>query len=243
MLRRSFLSATALTAAGVALSTGGAQAAPRPDGPQTAPLPPIPAHSRGIQVATEAVPGHRGAFPVLRTKEVHARGEHVLSVEYQVQETGWWCGPAATRIALSARVAAPSQATLAAELGTHQGGTDHISQVTTVLNSRIDAGQYVTREMPDDPPTQAQVDLLWSDVVDDIDNNYPIVANIVAPPGNQPPGYPTDQTVYHYFAVIGYDTDHNTVCIADSASFNGWQIYWLNFSQLAGLIPPKGYAA
>lgn len=43
--------------------------------------------------------------------------------------------------------------------------------------------------------------------------------------------------------MIGYDTDHNTVCIADSASFNGWQIYWLNFSQLAGLIPPKGYAA
>ena len=43
--------------------------------------------------------------------------------------------------------------------------------------------------------------------------------------------------------VIGYDTDHNTVLIADSASFNGNQIYWLNFSQLASLIPPKGYSA
>lgn len=97
--------------------------------------------------------------------------------------------------------------------------------------------------MPNDPPTQAQIDLLWSDVIADMDSNHPIVANIVAPPGNQPPGYPPGQTIYHYFTVIGYDTLHNTVLIADSASFNGWQIYWLNFSQLASLIPPKGYSA
>ncbi|MET7639616.1 C39 family peptidase [Streptomyces sp. NPDC005438] len=242
MRRRVFASALALGAAGTLLSTGTSQAKPRPR-QGVAPIPPSPANSNGVQVATEVVRGHRSKFPVLRTKEVHAKGEHVLSVEYQVQETGYWCGPAATRCALSARVAAPSQATLAAELGTHTGGTDHISQVTTVLNSRIDAGEYYTREMPNDPPTQAQKDLLWSDVTADIDNNYAIVANIVAPPGNQPPGYPSDQTVYHYFAVIGYDTDYNTVLIADSASFNGYQIYWLDFSQLASLIPPKGYSA
>lgn len=140
-------------------------------------------------------------------------------------------------------VAAPSQATLAAELGTHAGGTDHIGLVSNVLNARIDAGYYYTRQMPNDPPTQGQIDLLWSDVTADIDNNYAIVANIVAPPGNQPPGYPADQTIYHYFTVIGYDTDYNTVLIADSASFNGYQIYWLDFSQLATLIPPKGYSA
>ncbi|MBZ2409766.1 C39 family peptidase [Streptomyces albidoflavus] len=242
MRRRSFATALALGATGALLHTGTARAA-APGGSQVAPLPPSPAHPNGIQVATEVVGRTRSAFPTLRTKEVRTQGEHVLSVEYQVQETGYWCGPAATRCALSARVAAPSQATLAAELGTHTGGTDHIGQVTAVLNSRIDAGQYVTREMPNDPPTQAQVDLLWSDVVDDIDHGYAIVANIVAPPGNQPPGYPADQTVYHYFTVIGYDTDYHTVLIADSASFNGWQIYWLDFSQLASLIPPKGYAA
>ncbi len=28
-----------------------------------------------------------------------------------------------------------------------------------------------------------------------------------------------------------------------TASFNGRRIYRLDFSQLAGLIPPKGYAA
>ena len=244
MRRRAFAGALALSATGAWLTAGSAHAAGAAGkGRQVAPIPPSPARPDGVQVATEVVRGHRGRFPVLRTKEVHAKGEHVLSVEYQVQETGYWCGPAATRIALSARVAPPSQATLAAELGTHEGGTDDISQVKGVLNARIDAGEYFTRYMPNDPPTQAQRDQLWADVTADIDNNYAVVANIVAPPGNQPPGYPSDQTVYHYFSVIGYDTDHNTVLIADSASFNGYQIYWLDFGQLATLIPPKGYAA
>lgn len=58
-----------------------------------------------------------------------------------------------------------------------------------------------------------------------------------------PPGYPSDQTIYHYFTVIGYDDANRTVLIAGPASFSGNQIYWLSFDQLATLIPPKGYAA
>lgn len=189
-------------------------------------------------VAGQNRPGTRLHIEPARTTAVHT-----LEIDYQVQETGYWCGPAATRIALSARIAPPSQATLAAELGTTQNGTDHISQVTWVLNARLGTGWYETKEMPNDPPTQAQRDLLWRDVVLDIDNNYPIVANIVAPPGNQPPGYPSNQTIYHYFTVIGYDDVQRTVLIADPASFSGYQIYWLSFNQLATLIPPKGYAA
>ncbi|HEV7628681.1 MAG TPA: C39 family peptidase, partial [Streptomyces sp.] len=147
------------------------------------------------------------------------------------------------RIALSARMGAPSQADLAAQLGTTENGTDDISQVTSVLNSNLGTGWYESKYMPDDPPSQGQKDLLWQDIVGDIDNNYPLVTNIVAPPGNQPPGYPSDQTIYHYFTVIGYDDANRTVLIADPASFSGNQIYWLSFDQLASLIPPKGYAA
>ena len=172
--------------------------------------------------------------------------EKSLDVDYRVQETGYWCGPAAARIALSARTDdLPSQAELAEQLGTTENGTDHISQVTDVLNENL-AGtntNYVTKEMPNDPPTQAQKDQLWNDIVTDINDGYAIVANIVAPPGNQPPGYPPGQTIYHYFTVIGYDSENMTVHIADSASFSGNQLYWLSFDQLASLIPPKGYSA
>ncbi len=181
------------------------------------------------------------APPSAAPAPVHVAGEHVLQVDYQVQETGYWCGPAATRIALSARGVYRSQGDLAAELGTHTGGTDHIGQVTRVLGGYV--GWYETKEMPNDPPTQAQRDLLWRDIVLDIDNGYAIVANIVAPPGNQPPGYPPGQTIYHYFTVIGYNDANMTVLIADPASFSGNQIYWLTFNQLATLIPPKGYSA
>ncbi|RZS31132.1 peptidase C39-like protein [Herbihabitans rhizosphaerae] len=174
---------------------------------------------------------------------VQPRGTVTLKVDYQVQETGYWCGPAATRIALSARVGPPSQATLAEQLGTTQNGTDWIGQVTGVLNQNLGNGYYETKEMPNDPPSQQQKELLWNDIVLDINNNYPIVANIVAPPGNQPPGYPPDQTIYHYFTIIGYDDVNRTVQIADPASFSGNQIYWLTFDQLASLIPPKGYSA
>ncbi|MEV4312462.1 C39 family peptidase [Actinocrispum sp. NPDC049592] len=167
----------------------------------------------------------------------------VLNISYQVQQTGYWCGPAATRIAISARTGnIPSQATLAAQLGTTQNGTDYIGQVTRVLNADLGTGWYETKNMPNDPPTQAQRDLLWRDVVLDINNGWAIVANIVAPPNNHPPGYP-NYTIYHYFTVIGYDSSDMTVKIADPASFGGHQIYWLTFNQLATLIPPKGYSA
>ena len=183
-------------------------------------------------VAVKAIPS--GATQTLTAK--------TLQVDFQYQETGYWCGPAATRIALSARVAPPSQQQLANELPTTTNGTDWIGQVTRVLNNHVGTGWYETKEMPNDPPTQGQRDLLWNDIVLDIDNNYPIVANIVAPASNHPPGYP-NYTIYHYFTVIGYDSADMTVLIADPAGFAPTATYWLTFNQLATLIPPKGYAA
>lgn len=193
-----------------------------------------------VAVAPMLVAPLASANPAGVQPDVGVQGEHVLSVDYQVQQTGYWCGPAATRIALSARGVYRSQSQLAAELGTTTNGTDWIGQVTNVLRGYV--GWYETKEMPNDPPTQAQRDLLWRDIVLNINNNYPIVANIVAPANNHPPGYP-NYTIYHYFTVIGYNDSNMTVLIADPANFGGNQIYWLTFNQLATLIPPKGYSA
>jgi hypothetical protein len=187
--------------------------------------------------------GPDGAVEADALVEIDAATEpaqRVLEVDFQVQETGYWCGPAATRHALSARIAPPSQATLASELPTTTNGTDYIGQVTTVLNDYLGDGRYRTVEMPNDPPTQEQRDRLWDDVTYSIANGYAVVANIVAPPSNHPPGYP-DETIYHYFAVIGYDRDEQRVYVADSAAFSQ-HMYWLSFDQLATLIPPKGYS-
>jgi len=166
----------------------------------------------------------------------------VLAVHYEAQTTSYWCGPTATEIALSARTTPPGQAALANQLGTTTNGTDWIGQVTGVLNNNLGAGWYVTREMPDDPPTQAQRDLLWHELVRSIDDGFAFVANIVAPPSNHPPGYP-NTTIYHYFSVVGYNPNTREAYIADPADFGGHTEYWLSFDQLATLIPPKGYTA
>ncbi len=166
----------------------------------------------------------------------------VLNVAYEVQTTSYWCGPTATKMALSARIAPPSQQTIANQLPTSTNGTDWIGQVTRVLNQNLRAPWYVTRELPNDPPTPAQKDLLWRDLVRAIDNGFPLVANIVAPPNNHPPGYP-NHTIYHYISVIGYNRETRQAYVADSANFGGNQKYWLSFDQLATLIPPKGYTA
>ncbi|MCX4967872.1 C39 family peptidase [Streptomyces sp. NPDC079020] len=206
-------------------------------------IPAVSVLAHGTKAGTAVVSGYDRPGSRLSVDSGRTRSAHWLQIDYQVQETGYWCGPAATRIALSARTAPPAQGELARQLGTTEAGTDHIGQVTGVLNANLGGGWYETKEMPNDPPTQAQRDLLWSDIVFDIDRNYPLVANIVAPPGNQPPGYPSDQTIYHYFTVFGYDEVDRTVLIADPASFGGNQIYWISFDQLATLIPPKGYSA
>jgi hypothetical protein len=175
------------------------------------------------------------------TSAAATSSEKVLSFQYQVQQTGYWCGPSATRAVLSARIASPpSQQQLANELPTDTDGTDWIGQVTKVLDKYI--GGYETREMPNDPPTAAQKSALWSDIVRSIDGGYGVVANIVAPASNHPPGYP-NYTIYHYIAVMGYDAPTSRVYIADSANFGGNKMYWLSFNQLATLIPPKGYSA
>jgi uncharacterized protein with LGFP repeats len=144
-------------------------------------------------------------------------------------------------MALSTRIDAPaSQQTLANQLPTDTDGTDHIGQVTTVLNNHLGA-RYGTVEMPNDPPTGAQRDRLWRDIVLSIDAGHGMVANIVAPASNHPPGYP-NYTIYHYVALMGYNADTRQVYVADSANFGGNHHYWLSFDQMATLIPPKGYS-
>lgn len=168
--------------------------------------------------------------------------EHILPHQYSPQETGYFCGPGSTQIALTARGIYVSERELANELGTDIDGTDWIGQITSVLASRTGL-PYVTREIPNDPPTQFQRDLLWDDVVKSINGGNAMVGNIVAPPGNQPPGYPQWQTIYHYICLTGYDDETMSIHVSDPANFSGIGEYWLTHDKLASLISPKGYSA
>lgn len=165
------------------------------------------------------------------------------------QETFYWCAPASCQVVLNARGINITEQQLATELGTHTGGTDHIGLVTPVLNRHLGPG-YVTRIMPNDPPTVTERQLLWDDIRASINAGFGLVVNIVAPPSNYPigvkgsasPAY-SGGVVYHYCSILGYDNNHpgGAVWVADSG-FRPYG-YWCSLEQMAGLIVPKGYAA
>lgn len=173
------------------------------------------------------------------------------------QETSWWCGPASVQVVLNSIGIHRTEHSLMLELekleGNHgfddRDGTDHIRQITQVLNDHTSAG-YFTVDMPNDPPKAEQKDRLWRDLVASINGGRGVIVNIVAPPSNYPkhvapstisPAY-GGGTVYHYMTVMGYSDDGpRRVRIADSG-FTPYG-YWMSFDQLATLIPPKGYSA
>jgi hypothetical protein len=163
------------------------------------------------------------------------------------QETYYWCGPASTEMVLSVQGIDATEQQLAAELGTHSGGTDSIAQFPPVLNSYIPVADYTFRNMGNDPPTALDKDDLWYAITSSIDAGYGVVANIIAPPGNYPVGVkgsPTlsygGGTVYHYIALLGYDDEYPAVYWADSGFQPFWS--WVSFDQTASLIAGKGYA-
>ncbi|QFG14076.1 endolysin [Mycobacterium phage Curiosium] len=177
--------------------------------------------------------------------------EKVLPYDRSIvpQETGYWCGPAATQIVLNTRGLIVPEATLAREIGTTVRGTDYVGLIERILDLRVPDARYTSVYIENDPPSAAQRETLWRNLKRSIDAGYGVVMNWVAPPSNYPRGVKNSAsprygggTVYHYVAAMGYDDDPaaRAVWIADS----GFQPqgYWISFDQCASLIPPKGYA-
>ncbi|ASR77962.1 endolysin [Mycobacterium phage Bella96] len=177
--------------------------------------------------------------------------EKVLPYDRSVvpQETGYWCGPAATQIVLNSRGLIVPEATLAREIGTTVRGTDYVGLIERILDLRVPDARYTSVYIENDPPTSDQRETLWRNLKRSIDAGYGVVMNWVAPPSNKPRGVKGSEsprysggTTYHYVAAMGYDDNPaaRAVWIADS----GFQPqgYWISFDQCASLIPPKGYA-
>lgn len=179
------------------------------------------------------------------------------------QETGWWCGPAATQVVLNSRGIKLKESWIAEQIeyienpgrGDDRDGTDYVGHIETFLKRQVPDAKYTSVFMPQDPPTKAQREKLWKDLKSSIDAGWGVVANIVAPPsnlpagtkGSVPPPYMRWTTTYHYVAIMGYDDDpaNRAVWIADSANFGGITGFWCPFEgrgSITSLIPPKGYA-
>jgi len=164
-------------------------------------------------------------------------GTNPLPHVFQVQQTGFWCGPAAVRVALSCRGIARSQAELAAALGTTVNGTDSSADVVRVMNAELGAGTYAARYLPGSTATDEEIAALRSDLVAGVGDGFPIVANVVGtirPLDGGSYSYPGG----HYVAVTGYRNGGDEAFVSDVAA----REYWVTTQALAVWIAERGYS-
>ncbi|MFG3297551.1 C39 family peptidase [Micromonospora chersina] len=195
----------------------------------------------GPAVAAHAAPAQAGpkALSTAAKGVAKGKGERSAGYEYEAQPNFFYCGPASTRIALSAEGKEVSQDELAAKLGTTENGTDSALDITRVLNEYT-GGKYKTTEIRDDVATKEQVERLRADVKAAVDQGRPVVANILGGAldiDGVEHSYPG-----HYLTVVEYKDDGNTVLIADPASPNE-PTYWMDVTELANWIAGRGYSS
>jgi hypothetical protein len=159
-----------------------------------------------------------------------------------LQPNGWYCAPAATRIALSAHAILPPFDDIAAALGTTRNGTASIFEVTRVLNMIYGADRYQSVELAERRATPEQVQKLQADVVRTINEGDAVVANIIGTV------YDTagERHAYnggHYLTITGYGDSGATVTVTDPADRVGSNEYQVPVGAMADWIAARGYTA
>jgi hypothetical protein len=161
--------------------------------------------------------------------------------DVELQPNFYYCGPAATRIALSTHGKAMSFDQLASLLGTTQAGTSSAFDVTRVLNGLLGANRYHTSEIPGQKATPQQMDKLQADIVAAVSQGDPVVANVAGTVTD------TDGDVHsyeggHYLSVIGY-ADHGRMTAIGDPADPGKPTYKLSTIDLANWIASRGYSS
>lgn len=166
----------------------------------------------------------------------------VTNHETRLQPNYYFCGPAATRIALSTHGESVSFDQIAGELGTTTNGTQSANEITKVMNAHFGAGRYKTVEISGQKASAEQVANLQKDVVATVNDGDAVVANIagtVTDTAGEAHSYPGG----HYLTVVGYADKGSVVRIADPADTVGTPEYDLPVGTLANWIASRGYSA
>ena len=230
---------TALSIAGLTLSAG---AAAGPLATLASPAHAAPATPAAVQADK---PGNGTADKPDKADKGNAdkgdkgKGAKELGVSYQAQPNFYYCGPAATRNALTADGKNIGMDDLARQMGTTEAGTNSANDITAALN-KISGQRYTTTEISDARASDAQKAKLRTDIVDALDNDRAVVAN-VAGTATDTDGVSHSYEGGHYIAVHGYRDGGQQVKIADSANPDSAS-YWITTDNLADWIATRGYS-
>jgi hypothetical protein len=166
----------------------------------------------------------------------------VANYDPALQPNGYYCGPAATRVALTGLGQAPSFDEIAGKLGTTPNGTNSINDVTRVLNEYTGGGKYQSVAIPAGKATPEQTEKLRTDVVAAINSGEPVVANI-AGTVTDTAGESHSYKGGHYLTITGYTDDGRLVSIADSWDKKGSNEYQLPVDTMANWTATRGYTS
>jgi hypothetical protein len=164
-----------------------------------------------------------------------------LPHEALLQPNGYYCGPTATRIAMTAHGVDEDWNDIAHELGTTEDGTASANDVTRVLNAHLGANRYHTTEIGTKANAQ-QVEDLRRDVVQAAAIGDPVVANIAGTVVDNA-GDAHSYAGGHYLTVTGYADQGRQVTITDPADRVGSSEYQIGVGQLADWISSRGYSS
>ena len=201
-----------------------------------------PAAAPGKPAAQPAKPA-KPAKPAVKKAVKKAPATKNLRHQAKLQTTYYYCGPAATRVALSAHMKRPpAQSTIAKHLRTTTDGTNSAYDVTRVLNKMLKSKRYHTTMIAGPKATAKQVEQLRKDVVASVNSGDPVVANIAGTVWDTA-GEKHSYNGGHYLSVVGYSNHGKTVKIADSADTVGRNTYKLPVTKLANWIASRGYSS
>jgi hypothetical protein len=166
----------------------------------------------------------------------------IPSYEGALQPNAYYCGPAATRIALTAHGYWPSFDDLARALGTTPAGTASIFEVTRVLNAVHGYERYESVELAHRGATGAQVKKLRHDVIKAINEGDPVVANVIGTITDTA-GEVHSYNGGHYVTITGYRDHGETITVTDPADRVGSNEYQVPLRVMADWISSRGYTA
>ncbi|WP_433048160.1 C39 family peptidase [Dactylosporangium sp. CS-033363] len=226
--------------AAVLTVTAGLGAAHMGNAAEPAPSPPVAAESPAPRETQAAA--SRAKRPEPSATPSQAPADKELQYQFAWQENYYYCGPAATRIALTARGLFPSQDQVAQNLGTTESGTNSSDDTTRTLNALTGSGFYTAHFIRGQSATADDVEQLRQSVVKAVSQGYAVVANIAGSTvddGGHAHAYPGG----HYLTIVGYYNNGATVKIADPADATGVGSYHLSVQSMANWIALRGYAA
>ncbi|WP_018254495.1 C39 family peptidase [Salinispora mooreana] len=163
----------------------------------------------------------------------------LVTVDYQAQPNFYYCGPAATRMALSALGRLLPQDEVAQRLGTTQAGTDSAQDVTRVLNE-LTGDAYRTTDIPDTTAKPDEVYQLREDIQHALAQGRAVVANVRGTTVDTD-GTPHSYEGGHYLTLVGYRAEGDLLRVADPAAPK--REYWMGVPKVANWIAERGYSS